>query len=101
MPIAQTNPPTPGTLNNGLINGLSRTPIKRTTPKPISISETMKNGSREGKTISHHIFKPLIDASKDSCGKDMREAAIKVTEAARNSVFNLDLNTFHPPFSGL
>lgn len=70
-----------------------------TTPKPISISDTMKKGSNEGNTISHHIFNPLIDASTDSWGKEINEMAIKVTESARVTVFNLERNTDKPPSS--
>src|SRR5690606_6319057 len=70
-----------------------------TTPKPISISDTMKKGSNEGKTISHHIFNPLMDASTDSWGNEINEMAIKVTESARVTVFTFERNTDKPPSS--
>jgi hypothetical protein len=64
-----------------------------TTPKPINISETIKNGKREGNTISHHIFRPRIEASTDSWGKAIIETAIIVTEHARRMVFNFERYT--------
>jgi hypothetical protein len=59
----------------------------------------MKKGSNEGKTISHHISNPLMDASTDSWGNEINEMAIKVTESARVTVFNLERNTDKPPSS--
>jgi hypothetical protein len=72
------------------MRGSSRTPRKLTTPKPINISETIKKGKSEGKTISHHIFKPLIEASRDSFGNEINEAAISVTVKDKKRVFSLD-----------
>lgn len=98
-PIAQTNPPTPGTLNRGLISGSSKTPINLTTPKPINISDTMKKGSNEGKTISHHILSPRCEASNDSCGKEISETANIVTETDKKTVFNFERCKWNPPKS--
>jgi hypothetical protein len=72
------------------MRGSNRTPMNVTTPKPINISETMKKGKRAGKTIFHHIFKPRIEASKDSCGNKISETANTVTETDKKMVFNLD-----------
>lgn len=93
IPIAHAKPPTPGTRNNGLIKGSRSTPINLTTPNPINNSVTIKNGRREGKTISHHIFSPLIEASTDSRGKAINDMAIIRTISAKKIVFSLDRNT--------
>src|SRR5690606_24911908 len=82
IPIAHVNPPTPGTPNNGLINGSRSTPMNLTTPNPINNSEITKKGKRDGNTISHHICKPDMDASTDSLGRDIIEIAMKDTPNA-------------------
>ncbi len=67
-PMAITNEPAPGTLNRGRIRGSSNTPIMETTPRPMRISESIKNGSKAGNTISHHILSPLKAEAKASSG---------------------------------
>lgn len=96
-PIAQTKPPTPGTRNKGRMNGSSITPINLTTPKLINNSEKIKKGRREGKTIVHHMFKPPLEASKDSWGKIIKPTAIMVTVMANTIVLDFDLSKVKPP----
>lgn len=76
MPIAQTNPPTPGTLKRGRIMGSNKTPIKRTTPKPIKISDKIRKGRSEGKTIVHHVFSPFLEASTATPEKKLEQELI-------------------------
>jgi hypothetical protein len=44
------------------------------------------------------MSRPRIEASTDSCGKEMSEMAINVTDNARTTVFSFDRNT---PLSSL
>lgn len=68
-----------------------------TTPYPINSSETMKNGSKDGKTTSHHITKPRLDASNDSFGKKINPNATSEIEMASRIVFSLERVTYSPP----
>ncbi|GIN74391.1 hypothetical protein J14TS2_48660 [Bacillus sp. J14TS2] len=100
MPMAQANPPTPGTRKKGLIKGSRSTPKNLTTPNPINNSDMTKNGKSDGKTISHHIFNPRMDAFNDSSGIAIMDMAIKETDVANSNVFIFDkvnlLNTVYP-----
>ncbi|OPZ50910.1 MAG: hypothetical protein BWY92_00544 [Firmicutes bacterium ADurb.BinA052] len=78
-PMARAKAPTPGTLNSGRIKGSSKAPMKWTTPRPISVSEAMKNGSSAGKTMSHHTRSPSSEALYDTSGNAM--IAIVTAEA--------------------
>lgn len=60
IPIAQTNPPAPGTLKTGRISGSKNTPIKRTTPIDIRISETIKKAARKEKQCSTTYVIPAL-----------------------------------------
>src|SRR5690554_4253686 len=53
----------PGHLKRGLMTGFNRIDKKSTIPKPIIISEAMKNGSNAGKTERRKISKPDNAAS--------------------------------------
>jgi hypothetical protein len=50
----------------------------------------IKNGSREGNTTSHHMFNPLMEASKASSGKTINEMVKIVTLMAKTAVFILE-----------
>jgi hypothetical protein len=50
----------------------------------------IKNGSKDGKTISHHILSPRREASKDSFGKAIMEPAKIITDIDRTIVFNFE-----------
>lgn len=50
----------------------------------------IKNGSKDGKTISHHILSPRRDASNDSLGKVIKEPAKIMTDIDRKIVFNFE-----------
>jgi hypothetical protein len=82
------------------MKGSSNTPMNLTTPKPINISETIKNGKSEGNTISHHILSPRIEASKDSWGKEISEAANIVTDIDKKIVFSFERNNKWTSFQG-
>src|SRR5699024_2001160 len=86
IPIIQPKLPTPGTLNNGRIMGSNKTPKKCTTPNEINNSAVIKNGSREGNTISHHILSPRILASKAWLGKMIKLTPIQTTVVAKKNV---------------
>ena len=86
IPIAQTNPPIPGTRKSGRMSGSNITPINFTTPILIRSSAMMKNGSSEGNTTSHHIFNPRIEACK--AGWSTREKVKNSVDMVRKAVFH-------------
>ncbi|EMI13520.1 hypothetical protein C883_3360 [Bacillus stratosphericus LAMA 585] len=88
IPIASTNPPTPGTRKIGRINGSNNTPTNLTIPKLINSSDKIKKGSSDGKTTSHHIASPFFDACKEACGCVITVAVKKIKKAAMNRVFH-------------
>lgn len=59
---------TPGTLNRNFINGFNNLPKKSTKPIFLKISETIKNGSKEGIIILNQVNKPLYPLSNDNLG---------------------------------
>ncbi|BAR75211.1 SD04227p, putative [Bacillus cereus G9241] len=88
IPIAQTNPPIPGTRKSGRISGSNITPINFTTPILMRSSAMMKNGKSEGNTTSHHIFNPRMEACKAAWGWSTREKVKKSVDMVRKAVFH-------------
>jgi hypothetical protein len=84
--MAQTKPPTPGTLKRGRIIGSNKTPKKRTTPKPIKTSDKIKKGSNDGNTIVHQVLRPFLDASTATAGKDINAKARREAVDANKTV---------------
>ncbi|MNC59484.1 hypothetical protein D3C75_1092970 [compost metagenome] len=63
-----TKPPIPGTRNKGRISGSKSEPKKWTMPKPSISSASTRNGNREGKSTSHQIRMPRMEALITSLG---------------------------------
>jgi len=62
------------------MRGSNKTPIRCTTPNPISTSDKIKKGIREGNTTSHHIFKPVTEAVYVSLGYIIMEIAMMIAD---------------------
>ncbi|CAM5721329.1 hypothetical protein SAFG77S_10466 [Streptomyces afghaniensis] len=75
--------------------GSNKTPIKRTTPKPIKISDKIRKGRSEGKTIVHHVFSPFLEASTATPGKEIRARANRDADKASTIVLNFERNKLY------
>jgi hypothetical protein len=93
MDIVNGNAPSPGTLKIGLINGCSNLPIKSTNPNPMSISDIIKKGRREGKIILNHTAMPDAALLKESFGLVMIPIKTIITINRKN---NVKLNVLCP-----
>jgi len=78
------------------MKGSKKTPRNFTTPKAINISDIIRNGNKEGKTISSQISSPRTDASNDSSGMIIRAEAIKTAVLARLTDLKIDLFNIDP-----
>src|SRR5690554_2329891 len=58
----------PGQLKIGLITGVKITDRKSTTPNSIIISDTIKKGSKAGKTMLNQVSRPFKEAASDCSG---------------------------------
>jgi len=63
--------PSPEVLKIGSIIGFNSLPKISINPRPMSISEIIKKGSREGKIILNHTRIPWLADCKDKLGLDI------------------------------